>query len=121
MVTKLNPVTRTQEMVPEAGEMHFAVRETREYEMARVEFAGAAMLHDPNEVNAFLMDHPFSVEALFVLSDICRQSGQHQDAFQLLRRAAYAMECSFHGSFSPFAETRLLIGSAERDAYATPQ
>ncbi|CAE7224719.1 Tcf25, partial [Symbiodinium sp. CCMP2456] len=95
------------EMVPEAGEVLFAVRDTREYEMARAEFAGAAMLHDPNEVNAFLMDHPFCVEALFVLSDICRQSGQHQDAFQLLRRAAYAMECSFHGSFSPFQETRL--------------
>ena len=86
----------------------FRIESTSEHSKILLEFAACTMLHDPQMIHGFLTDHPFCVEGLLVYSEIARQSGEHQHAFELLRRAVYAAECGFDGAFSPFVETQVL-------------
>jgi len=80
----------------------FNVVTTPEHSRIRADFGGVQLLHDPNEVQDFVLEYPFCVEALLVLADICRSSGEHEQAFHLTRRAVYAVECNFDAGFSPF-------------------
>lgn len=92
-------------MVPDESQC-FRIETTPEHSKVLLEFAACSMLHDPQMIHNFLMEYPFCVEGLLVYSEIARQSGEHQQAFQILRRAVYATECGFDGAFSPFQETQ---------------
>lgn len=93
-------------MVPDESQC-FRIETTPEHSKVLLEFAACSMLHDPQMIHNFLMEYPFCVEGLLVYSEIARQSGEHQQAFQILRRAVYATECGFDGAFSPFQETQV--------------
>eukprot|EP00438_Fugacium_kawagutii_P031247 Skav211078 [mRNA] locus=scaffold314:314959:318931:- [translate_table: standard] len=84
----------------------FRVETTPEHSKILTEFASAVSF-DPQMLHDFLDVNPFCVEALIVASEMNRQGREHQEAFQILRRAVYAAECGFNGSFSPFLETQV--------------
>lgn len=42
------------------------------------------------------------MDGLLTLAEYFRGQQSHEQAFQLVRRAAYALECGFHPGFSPF-------------------
>lgn len=44
--------------------------------------------------------HPYHVDALLQLSDLCRLSDDLALAAELVQRALYCLECAFHPSFS---------------------
>jgi len=53
----------------------------------------------------FLQQNPFCVDGLLTLAEYYRsQQHAHEQAFQLVRRATYAIECGFNSGFSPFNE-----------------
>mmetsp|Transcript_58662 Transcript_58662/g.148858 ORF Transcript_58662/g.148858 Transcript_58662/m.148858 type:complete len:599 (+) Transcript_58662:111-1907(+) len=83
----------------------FKIGATPAYSRARMEFAAAQLTHDPNEVQFFLQERPFCVEALLVFAEMLRGSGEHEAAFKLIRRAVYAVECGFEAGFSPFVQS----------------
>ncbi|CAK0844463.1 unnamed protein product, partial [Prorocentrum cordatum] len=81
----------------------FQIRATPQHARSCRELAALQMLHDVGEIQEFLMERPFCVEALLILADVCRGAGEHQQAFSLTRRAVYAVECGFGAGFSPLA------------------
>ena len=62
-------------------------------------------VHDPGLVQNFLQKSPFCVDALLVLAEYHRSQSSHEQAFQLIRRATYALECNLAPGFSPFHQT----------------
>lgn len=60
---------------------------------------------DPELLFHFLQHNHFCVEGLLVLAEYHRGRSAHEEAFQLVRRATYAVECCFNNAFSPFQAT----------------
>lgn len=60
---------------------------------------------DPNLLQHFLQRNQFCVDGLLTLADYLRGQSSHEQAFQIVRRAVYALECNFNPAFSPFSET----------------
>eukprot|EP00931_Biecheleriopsis_adriatica_P099695 TRINITY_DN7438_c0_g1_i1.p1 TRINITY_DN7438_c0_g1~~TRINITY_DN7438_c0_g1_i1.p1 ORF type:complete len:744 (-),score=157.19 TRINITY_DN7438_c0_g1_i1:3-2069(-) len=108
----------------EAGEPMFSIETTTAHSRVRSEFASIQALHDPNEVQHFVLERPFCVEALLVFFEICRGAGEHEQAFQILRRAAYAVDCGFSDGFSPFSSSsqwpRVRIVLPETEEHSWP-
>uniref|UniRef100_A0A7S4PUS7 Uncharacterized protein n=1 Tax=Alexandrium monilatum TaxID=311494 RepID=A0A7S4PUS7_9DINO len=59
---------------------------------------------DPQLLQHFLQHNPFCVDGLLTLAEYLRSQQSHEQAFQLVRRATYAVECAFNPGFSPFQE-----------------
>jgi len=84
----------------------FDIRSSKHHERARRELAEAQLTHDPEELQFFLSQEPFCIEALLVVADLLRGQGDHEAYFKLMRRLVYSIECSFEAGFSPFAPSR---------------
>lgn len=91
--------------ISEDGAPIFQLRSTAAYCRVRRDFAEVQLTHDPQELQYLVMERPFCVEALLVLADIARSSGEHDQHLNLIRRAVYAAECNFEAGFSPFHDS----------------
>lgn len=56
--------------------------------------------HDPNRITALVQAHPYHIDSLLQLSEISRNSGNITQAAELVERALFAFEKSFHPTFN---------------------
>ncbi|KAM6300611.1 ribosome quality control complex subunit TCF25 [Aegotheles albertisi] len=82
------------------GVQHFTFEHHREYQQVQFKFLDAVESMDPNNIVLLLQMNPYHVESLLQLSDVCRMQEDQEMARDLVERALYSLECSFHPVFS---------------------
>ncbi|XP_075289454.1 ribosome quality control complex subunit TCF25 isoform X2 [Opisthocomus hoazin] len=83
------------------GAQHFTFKHHREYQQVQFKFLDAVESMDPNNIVPLLEAlEPYHVDSLLQLSDVCRMQEDQEMARDLVERALYSLECSFHPVFS---------------------
>ncbi|KDR12891.1 transcription factor 25 [Zootermopsis nevadensis] len=88
-----------------AAEMHgvimsFKYEHNTNYQQIQKMFLEAVESLNPDIIVAIFNEHPYHVDALIQLSDLCKMSEDLQMAAQLIERALYCLECAFHTLFN---------------------
>lgn len=84
----------------ENGVHYFTYEHSVNYQQVQLKFLDAVESLNPDNIVAIINTHPYHVDALIQLSDLCRLSEDLQMAAELIERALYCLECAFHPSFS---------------------
>lgn len=84
----------------ENGVHYFTYEHSVNYQQVQLKFLEAVESLNPDNIVAIINTHPYHVDALIQLSDLCRLSEDLQMAAELIERALYCLECAFHPSFS---------------------
>ncbi|KFO91857.1 Transcription factor 25, partial [Buceros rhinoceros silvestris] len=82
------------------GAMHFTFEHHREYQQVQFKFLDAVESMDPNNIVLLLQMNPYHVDSLLQLSDMCRMQEDQEMARDLIERALYSLERTFHPVFS---------------------
>ncbi|NXI34068.1 TCF25 factor, partial [Galbula dea] len=82
------------------GVQHFTFEHHREYQQVQFKFLDAVESMDPNNIVLLLQMNPYHVDSLLQLSDVCRMQEDQEMARDLIERALYSLECTFHPVFS---------------------
>jgi hypothetical protein len=91
----------TMRYVEQAGKVHmFAYEHSSGYQAVQRDFLAAVESLNPDNVVAIINAHPYHVDALLQLSELCRMSEDLPMAADLVERAVYALECAFHPLFN---------------------
>lgn len=87
--------------VEQVGNMQmFAYEHSSFYQLVQRDFLAAVESLNPDNVVAIINAHPYHVDALLQLSELCRMSEDLPMAADLVERALYALECAFHPLFN---------------------
>lgn len=78
----------------------FAYEHSAAYQAVQRDFLAAVESLNPDNVVAIINAHPYHVDALLQLSELCRMSEDLPMAADLVERALYALECAFHPLFN---------------------
>uniref|UniRef100_A0A1B6CWB0 Transcription factor 25 n=1 Tax=Clastoptera arizonana TaxID=38151 RepID=A0A1B6CWB0_9HEMI len=84
----------------ENGVSYFNYEHSINYQQVQKKFLEAVELLNPDNIVSIFNTHPFHIDALLQLSDICKMSEDLQMASELVERALYCLECAFHSSFT---------------------
>lgn len=84
----------------ENGVHYFTYEHSVNYQQVQLKFLDAVESLNPDNIVAVINTHPYHVDALIQLSDLCRLSEDLAMAAELIERALYCLECAFHPSFS---------------------
>ncbi|NXW53570.1 TCF25 factor, partial [Eurystomus gularis] len=82
------------------GVQYFTFEHHREYQQVQFKFLDAVESMDPNNIVLLLQMNPYHVDSLLQLSDVCRMQEDQEMARDLIERALYSLECTFHPVFS---------------------
>ncbi|XDV29368.1 hypothetical protein PO909_032505 [Leuciscus waleckii] len=82
------------------GIQHFTFEHNRDYQQVQFKFFDAVESMDPNNILVLLQLNPYHIDSLLQLSDVCRIQEDQETARDLIERALYSFECSFHPVFS---------------------
>lgn len=96
----------------------FAFEHSPSYQEVQFLFLDAVESLNPNNISAILNAHPYHVDSLLQLSEICKMGEDYQMAAELIERALYCLERSFHTLFSlTSGYSRLDYRRAENRSY----
>lgn len=96
------------------GYNYFVFKHSPSYQEVQFLFLDAVESLNPNNISAILNTHPYHVDSLLQLSEICKMGEDYQMAAELIERALYCLEHSFHTLFS-------LTQGYSRLAYRRPE
>lgn len=82
------------------GHQHFAYQHSQTYQNIEKKFLEAVESLDPDNIVAIANEHPYHVDTLIQLSDICKLSEDLAMAAELIERALYSLESTFHPLFN---------------------
>lgn len=82
------------------GYSYFAFEHSPSYQEVQFLFLEAVESLHPNNISAILNTHPYHIDSLLQLSEICKMGEDYQMAAELIERALYCLERSFHTLFS---------------------
>lgn len=82
------------------GYSYFAFEHSPAYQTIQFQFLDAVESMDPNNISGILNFYGYHVDSLLQLSEVCKMAEDHQMAAELLERALYCFECSFHPLFN---------------------
>lgn len=82
------------------GIQYFAYEHSVNYRQIQNKFLEAVESLNPDNIVAIINDHPYHVDALIQLSDLCRLSEDLAMAAEVIERALYCLECTFHPLFN---------------------
>ncbi|KAF3686373.1 Transcription factor 25 [Channa argus] len=82
------------------GIHYFTFEHSRDYQQVQFKFLDAVESMDPNNIVALLQLNPYHIDSLLQLSDVCRIQEDQEMARDLIERALYSFECTFHPLFS---------------------
>ena len=82
-------------------ESFFYLQPTKEYEKLLVEFVECLLSQDPQNLMEFVSRNPYHPHALLQLGEVFRQHSRFEDAYAIVRRALYSLECGFSFKFIP--------------------
>jgi hypothetical protein len=81
-------------------EIEFSFEHLKEYQSVQFNFLDAVESLDHNNIFLVLHHSPFHIDSLIQLSDVSRISDDTQMAADLIERALYAYQNTFHPSFN---------------------
>jgi len=70
------------------------------YRSVQFKFYDAVETMDHNNIIALLNAHPYHVDSMLQLSEICRINEDHRMAGELIERSLFVFECAFHTLFN---------------------
>lgn len=79
---------------------YFKYEHNTNYQQIQKRFLEAVESLNPDNIVAIINEHPYHVDTLIQLSDLCKMSEDLQMAAQLNERALYCLECAFHPLFN---------------------
>lgn len=82
------------------GHKYFAYEHSSQYQQVQFKFYEAVESLDPQNIGNILQMQPYHIDALIQLSEVFRMSEDMQMAAELIERALYALEMSFHPLFN---------------------
>lgn len=82
------------------GNQYFQYEHSKEYQNVQFQFYEAVESLNPQNIANILQIQPYHIDALISLSDVFRMSEDMQMSSELLERALYSFESSFHPLFS---------------------
>jgi tetratricopeptide (TPR) repeat protein len=102
----------------ENGCQHFSFVHSSQYQTIQFEFLDAVESFNPDNIAAVLQLYPYHIDSLLQLSEVCKMSEDKQMASELIERALYLFENSFHTLFNLTQGTcRLDYRRAENRAF----
>ncbi|KAF6202235.1 hypothetical protein GE061_004633 [Apolygus lucorum] len=81
------------------GVQYFSYEHSLNYQQIQMRFLDAVESLNPDYIVGIINTHPYHVDALLQLSDLCRLSDDLSMAAEFIQRALYCLECAFHPSF----------------------
>jgi len=82
------------------GIQFFAFEHSLSYQQVQVSFLDAVESHDPDNLVGVINNHPYHVDSLLQLSELCQLTEDLSLAGQFIERALYCLECAFHPTFN---------------------
>ncbi|XP_022104331.1 transcription factor 25-like [Acanthaster planci] len=82
------------------GYQSFTLEHSKDYQQVQFQFLDAVESLNPQNLTILLQMHPYHIDTLLQLSEVCKMSEDRQMAAELVERALYSIECSFHTMFS---------------------
>eukprot|EP00095_Tigriopus_kingsejongensis_P000320 maker-scaffold292_size219010-snap-gene-1.35 protein:Tk00320 transcript:maker-scaffold292_size219010-snap-gene-1.35-mRNA-1 annotation:"transcription factor 25" len=82
------------------GNQVFAFHHNTEYQTVQKHFLQAVESMNPDFIVQILNQHPFHIDSMLQLSDICKMGEDLQMATELIERCIYALEAAFHPMFN---------------------
>ncbi|KAI9005909.1 transcriptional repressor TCF25-domain-containing protein [Gaertneriomyces semiglobifer] len=82
------------------GITFFGVVHARGYQELQAGFFQCVNTHDPTSVQNLLYLNPYHVDSLLLMSEVFKHSGDHAMASEMVERAIFAFEKSFHTLFN---------------------
>ncbi|XP_038070196.1 transcription factor 25-like [Patiria miniata] len=82
------------------GYQYFTLEHSKDYQQVQFQFLDAVESLNPQNLTVLLQMHPYHIDTLLQLSEVCKMSEDRQMAAELVERALYNIECSFHTMFS---------------------
>ncbi|XP_060534648.1 ribosome quality control complex subunit TCF25 [Cylas formicarius] len=79
---------------------YFAYEHSQSYWQVETRFLQAVESLNPDNIVAIINEHPYHVNALIQLSDLCKLSEDLAMAAELIERALYCLEYAFHPLFN---------------------
>lgn len=80
--------------------IYFAFEHTLSYRQIQQKFLNAVESMDSDNIIKIINQHPYHVDSLIQLSELCKMSEDHAMASELIEHALFALESSFHTMFS---------------------
>lgn len=82
------------------GIQYFTYEHSQNYRQIQNKFLEAVESLNPDNIVTIINEHPYHVDALIQLSDLCKLSEDLAMAAELIERALYSLECAFHPLFN---------------------
>ncbi|EFA82093.1 Nulp1-type basic helix-loop-helix domain-containing protein [Heterostelium album PN500] len=87
---------------------YFTIRWSDSYRRLQEDFYEVLASHDPMHIAELLRYHPYHVDSLLQLSQVCLQTADYQHAGDFVERAIFAFEYCWHHLFNPTSGTSRL-------------
>lgn len=82
------------------GIQYFVYEHSSNYKQIQNKFLDAVESFNPDNIVSIINEHPYHVDALIQLSDLCKLSEDLAMAAELIERALYCLEYAFHPLFN---------------------
>lgn len=82
------------------GVQYFAYEHSQTYRQIQNKFLDAVESLNPDNIVAIINDHPYHIDALIQLSNLCKLSEDLAMAAELIERALYYLEYAYHPLFN---------------------
>ncbi|EFA01445.2 ribosome quality control complex subunit TCF25 [Tribolium castaneum] len=82
------------------GIQYFTYEHSQSYRQIQNRFLESVESLNPDNIVAIINDHPYHIDALIQLSDLCKLSEDLAMAAEFIERALYCLECAFHPLFN---------------------
>lgn len=82
------------------GVQYFAYEHSQSYRQTQNKFLDAVESLNPDNIVALINDHPYHIDALIQLSNLCKLSEDLAMAAGLIERALYYLEYAYHPLFN---------------------
>eukprot|EP01133_Synstelium_polycarpum_P016017 gene16017-19065_t len=89
---------------------YFRIKWSETYRVLQSTFYQVLASHDPMSIADLLRYHPYHIDSLLQLSQVCLQTADFQQAGDFVERAVFAFEYCWHTQFNP-------LGGASRLEY----
>lgn len=90
----------TSKGIVDKNVIYFAFEHSPSYRQIQQKFLNAVESMDSDNIIKIINQHPYHVDSLIQLSELCKMSEDHAMASELIEHALFALESSFHTMFS---------------------
>lgn len=83
------------------GFQYFSYEHSHNYRQVQMKFLEAVETLNPDNIIAIINEHPYHLDAIIQLSELCKLSEDLPMAAELIERALYCLEYAYHPLFNP--------------------